>query len=175
MRSSRIMVIAALILVITIAMAAQQSGTLSNGDASAIQVSSQAMAGFWNAISNATGAILKLQQQSAQLQQQVTQLQNGFFVGPLQLTFPTTTVGTSAASQNIALVNLSAGNQSASSPRSITGPFSVTAGGCSVVTMGSTCTLSVTFTPTASGPSTGTLTLTYPIGTFVVSLSGNGQ
>lgn len=56
---------------------------------------------------------------------------------------------------------------------SVSGDFSQT-NNCGVVSAGGTCTLQVTFTPTAPGARSGTLTATTTAGVGTVSLSGNG-
>lgn len=53
-------------------------------------------------------------------------------------------------------------------------PFSV-GSGCNTITPGSSCELTLTFTPSAAGSFTGSLELSSPVGSFAVPLSGQGN
>ncbi len=90
------------------------------------------------------------------------------------LTFAAQTVGTAATSQTITVSNTGNGALSFSSIQA-TGDFAQT-NNCSSVAASSSCTIHVTFTPTASGNRTGTLTLTDSAAGSpqLVSLSGSG-
>jgi len=93
---------------------------------------------------------------------------------PASLSFPGTIVGDAAATQTVTISN--SGTASASvSGVSVSGPFSET-NNCSSVAVGSSCTATVGFTPTASGTNTGTLTVTSNAtdSPTTIGLSGNG-
>ena len=77
---------------------------------------------------------------------------------PASLTFPRTVVGSSATAQAVTITNTGTTTASVSGV-SVTGDFSQT-GTCSSIPVNGSCTLTVTFTPTASGTHTGTLTVT---------------
>lgn len=90
------------------------------------------------------------------------------------LTFPTTTVGSSAPQQTLTVQNV--GGQTLNiSGISITGEFSQT-NNCTSLTASATCTVSIVFTPTAAGTRNGTLTVSTNglAGVQGVSLSGIG-
>jgi len=93
---------------------------------------------------------------------------------PASLSFPATIVGDAAATQTVTISN--SGTTTASvSGVSVSGPFSET-NNCSSVAVGSSCTATVGFTPTASGTNTGTLTVTSNAtdSPTTIGLSGNG-
>lgn len=95
---------------------------------------------------------------------------------PASLSFGTLTVGTTSAAQTVTLTNNLASILSLT--RSTSGDFSIVGGTCGA-TLGAhaSCTLLVTFTPTATGAISGVGTVTYG-GTFSpeeVTLSGTGQ
>ena len=96
-------------------------------------------------------------------------------LSPTSLTFPAQAVGTSSSAQSVTLSNT--GN-AALSITSITasGDFSQTHTCGSSVAAGASCTLSVTFKPTATGSRSGTLTITDNASpaTQTVSLTGTG-
>ena len=94
--------------------------------------------------------------------------------GPSSLTFSSTAVGSTAAAQIVTL------NNSGSAALAITSAttsaqFAISANTCGAsLPANSTCTYSVTFTPTAAGTQTGSLTIVDAVGTQTVSLSGTG-
>jgi hypothetical protein len=93
---------------------------------------------------------------------------------PASLSFAGTDVGSSSAAQAVTVTN--SGTSAASvSGVSVTGDFSQT-NNCSSVATGSSCTVNVTFKPTASGTRTGTLTVTSNANNSpaTVSLTGSG-
>src|ERR1700733_13671030 len=93
---------------------------------------------------------------------------------PASLSFAGTDVGSSSAAQAVTVTN--SGTSAASvSGVSVTGDFSQT-NNCSSVATGSSCTVNVTFKPTASGTRTGTLTVTSNANNrpATVSLTGSG-
>ena len=93
---------------------------------------------------------------------------------PASLSFAGTDVGSSSAAKTVTVTN--AGTSAASvSGVAVTGDFSQT-NNCSSVATGSSCTVNVTFKPTASGTRTGTLTVTSNANNSpaTVSLTGSG-
>ncbi len=93
---------------------------------------------------------------------------------PLTLTFPATTINATTAAQNITISNTSATPIALKTP-TITGDFAIAANTCASTLAPSTgCTVSITFTPTASGTRTGIFTITDDAGTQTASLSGTG-
>jgi hypothetical protein len=93
---------------------------------------------------------------------------------PVALSFPATAIGAASAVQNITVSN-TGGITAALQTPSITGDFSISANSCgSTLAASSGCTVSIVFTPTASGTRSGVFTLTDAIGTQTASLTGNG-
>jgi hypothetical protein len=96
-------------------------------------------------------------------------------LSPTSLTFPGQQVGTSSSAQSVTLKNTGSATLSITSI-TVSGDFSQTnTCGASLATSAS-CTLSVTFTPTASGSRSGSLTITDNASpaTQSVSLTGTG-
>jgi hypothetical protein len=94
---------------------------------------------------------------------------------PLTLNFPATLVSQTAASQIITVANTGANAVTLGTP-TISGDFSIAASTCSATLAAQTaCSLSINFTPTASGPRTGVLTVTDSAGTQTAQLSGTGN
>lgn len=77
---------------------------------------------------------------------------------PLALQFGSQAVGTSSQPQNVSLSNTGTGALSISAI-TITGDFSQTNNCGNSIAAGGSCTVTVTFTPTASGTRTGSLTI----------------
>ncbi len=94
-------------------------------------------------------------------------------INPTSLTFASQVVGTSSTSQPVTLTN---SGTSALTGISIaaSGDFSQTDNCGTSLSANSSCTINVTFTPTAVGTRTGTLTVTDSAGTQTTSLSGTG-
>jgi hypothetical protein len=94
---------------------------------------------------------------------------------PSSLSFASTTVGSSAATQAVTVSNTGAAAASVSSV-SVSGDFAQTNTCGSSLAAGGSCTVSVTFHPTASGTRTGTLTVTSNAtnSPTTVALSGTG-
>ncbi|MGZ8259156.1 MAG: choice-of-anchor D domain-containing protein [Caldimonas sp.] len=97
---------------------------------------------------------------------------------PASVSFASTAVGATSAAQTVTLAN---GGTAALGPISFaaSGPFVVSAGTCSAggtVAAGSSCTLAVSFRPAATGPASGTLTISHNAtpATTSVSLAGSG-
>jgi hypothetical protein len=95
---------------------------------------------------------------------------------PTGLTFGSTTVGATSSGQSVTVHNAGTAAASVSSVTA-TGDFLQTNGCGSSIAAGASCTVSVTFRPTASGGRTGTLTVvsTATNSPTTVSLSGTGQ
>ena len=93
---------------------------------------------------------------------------------PASLSFAGTDVGSSSAAKAVTVTN-SGTSSAAVSGVAVTGDFSQT-NNCSSVATGSSCTVNVTFKPTASGNRTGTLTVTSNANNSpaTVSLTGSG-
>jgi hypothetical protein len=80
-------------------------------------------------------------------------------LSPTSLTFASQTVGTTSAAQTITLTNTGAGALSISGIAA-SGNFAETTACPSSLPAGASCTISVTFTPTAAGSPTGTISFT---------------
>ena len=93
-------------------------------------------------------------------------------VSPSSLRFGSQMLGTSSAAQTVVLSDSGTGPLNVTNI-SITGPFGQT-NNCTTVAAGSSCSISVTFSPAALGSASGTLSITDPVGTQTVALSGNG-
>ena len=85
-------------------------------------------------------------------------------VAPTSLTFPSTLQNATSAPMPVTVTNTSNNGAVISfSQISASGPFAVASGSCidtNGVTVGNSCTINVTFTPTGTDPSSGTLTIT---------------
>ena len=93
---------------------------------------------------------------------------------PASLSFARTVIGSTAAPRTVTVTN--SGTTSATiSGVAVTGDFSQT-NNCGTVAAGGSCTVTVTFRPTAGGSRTGTLTVTSNAGNSpaTVGLSGTG-
>jgi hypothetical protein len=94
-------------------------------------------------------------------------------ISPSSLTFSSQSVGTTSSPQAVTLTN----NQTSaltSISVSATGDFAQTNTCGTSLAANSSCTINVTFTPTAAGTRTGTLTVTDSAGTQTSSLTGTG-
>ena len=96
---------------------------------------------------------------------------------PGGLTFPSQTVGTAAATQAVSLQNTSAATLPYLGPPHLTlsgaNPSDFSVSGCATSTApGSSCQLTVGFTPTAAGARSATLTIADNAGTQTVTLQG---
>ena len=94
---------------------------------------------------------------------------------PTSLTFASTTVGSTSAAANVTISNTGAAAATISSV-AVTGDFAQTNTCGTSIAAGGSCTVSVTFKPTASGARTGTVTVTSSAtnSPTSVSLSGTG-
>jgi parallel beta-helix repeat protein len=93
---------------------------------------------------------------------------------PASLSFPSTLVGSTSATQTVTITN--SGTTAATvSGVSASGPFTET-NNCSSIAVNGSCTATVSFTPTTGGTNTGTLTVTSNANNspLSVSLSGSG-
>jgi len=91
------------------------------------------------------------------------------------LTFASQSLGTTSAAQTVTLTNQSSASVNVS-PVTISGDFAIHSNTCTSVAAGHMCTVGVTFTPTATGTRTGTLTIndTGAGSPELVSLTGTG-
>jgi hypothetical protein len=95
-------------------------------------------------------------------------------VSPAVATFPTEGVGNATSPTSVTVANLSTGSISISSAVA-SGDFAVSNNSCgSELSAGTHCSIAVSFTPTASGNRSGTLTITDAAGVQTVRLSGVG-
>ena len=98
----------------------------------------------------------------------------------LTLKFPRQMINTTSASQNVMLVNAGGKRLTGISVASNSGEFVITSNSCgSTLDPGASCMLAVTFTPSAIGSRTGTLTFTYAnnsgAATQTVTMTGSGS
>jgi beta-propeller repeat-containing protein/centrosomal CEP192-like protein len=96
-------------------------------------------------------------------------------LNPASLTFQGVALGSSSTAQTVTLTNQGNENLSVTSIQ-VTGDYSQTNNCAATLTATSSCTINVTFTPTASGTRTGTLNITDSAtgSPQTVALSGNG-
>jgi len=94
---------------------------------------------------------------------------------PASVSFGQVEVGTTSAPLQVEAGN-SSGAAIAVTALTITAPFSISSNSCGTTSLAANtdCQLMVQFSPTATGPATGTLTLTDGVGTQTVALSGTG-
>jgi hypothetical protein len=94
---------------------------------------------------------------------------------PTSLSFAATIVNQTSAAQNITVAN-TGGNPATLQTPVISGDFAISANTCgSTLAASTSCTLSVTFTPTVAGARSGTLSITDNVGTQTAQLSGVGN
>ena len=100
---------------------------------------------------------------------------SGVSVTPTALVFGNQTVGAASAAQTVAITN-SKNNSLSISSIALSGDYTQTNTCRSSLPSGATCTIAITFAPTAAGARTGTLTITDngPKSPQGVSLSGTG-
>lgn len=93
---------------------------------------------------------------------------------PASLSFLSTTIGAASPPQDITIANTGGTLANLQIP-AISGDFKLSANTCAATLVPQvSCTVSIVFTPTASGSRTGTLTLVDDAGTQVASLNGIG-
>ena len=96
-----------------------------------------------------------------------------FFSTPASLTF-TAATGTTSAAQNVTVRNDAGGTLTVMSVTA-TGPYAATANNCAALSINQSCTIAVTFTPTALGAANGTMTINHNAGAAgTVALNGTG-
>ena len=95
------------------------------------------------------------------------------YVVPGNLLFPANVVNTASPAQSVVLLNIGNGPMQVSNV-SAAAPFSQTNNCSAAIAPGGACTILVSFTPTATGPAGGTLTITNTAGTKNVNLAGSG-
>src|SRR6185312_12537459 len=94
-------------------------------------------------------------------------------VAPSTVNFGSQPTGTTSAAQTVAVTN-PLGTAAAVSGISVSGPFAETNNCGSSIAASGSCSINVTFSPTATGSATGTLTVTAGGVTDTVALSGTG-
>ncbi|GAA3764636.1 choice-of-anchor D domain-containing protein [Terriglobus aquaticus] len=94
-------------------------------------------------------------------------------IAPASADFGNQAVGFASAAKTFSITNNSVFNSSLTTA-STTGDFSVAGNTCNSVPAGSTCTLSVVFTPTALGARTGALSATFAGTSLAATLTGTG-
>ncbi|HEY5398306.1 MAG TPA: choice-of-anchor D domain-containing protein [Trebonia sp.] len=97
----------------------------------------------------------------------------GVNASPTALTFSPQVTGTTSAAQTVTVANPTSAAAPVSSIAA-SGPFAETNNCGSSIAANSSCTVNVTFSPTASGASTGSVTINAGGVTSTVSLSGTG-
>jgi parallel beta-helix repeat protein len=97
----------------------------------------------------------------------------GVTVAPTALNFGSVTTGSTSTTQSVTVSNPT-GSAASVSSIAASGDFAETNTCGSSIAANGSCTVSVTFTPTATGARTGTLTVTAGGTTNTVSLSGSG-
>ncbi|MGP8165926.1 MAG: choice-of-anchor D domain-containing protein [Steroidobacteraceae bacterium] len=97
-------------------------------------------------------------------------------------TFSSEPVGTTSPAQTVTVTNTGSANLTFTAPVAVSGPFAIATSGttCSTsrpVAVSGSCMVAVTFTPTAGGPATGTLSFTDNAGGSpqTLALSATGQ
>lgn len=94
---------------------------------------------------------------------------------PTALSFGDQVINTTSAAQQLTISNTGSAPLSLTS-ETVTGNFAIQTNTCgSSLAVQTGCTLAITFTPTQSGPSNGTLTVVSAQGTQTVALSGTGE
>ena len=101
----------------------------------------------------------------------VISLAADFTVTPTKLTFGNQVVGTTSASQNLTVTNTASG---AISVALNSVPNFTTSSNCNSVAHGGTCTIYVSFSPTATGNLSSTLVISDSVTSVSVPLSGTG-
>lgn len=96
-------------------------------------------------------------------------------LNPISLVFGPTSINATSAAQNITISNNGGTVTTLQTPTVSGVGFRISADTCaSTLNAGTGCTVSITFTATASGVSSGTFTMTDGAGTQVASLTGTG-
>ncbi len=95
-------------------------------------------------------------------------------VTPASLSFSSQVIGTSSKASNVTVQNSGTGPLQVSNV-AVTGPFTQTNTCGASNAPGTSCSIAVVFSPTASGTASGVLTITDNAGTQTVTLTGNGS
>lgn len=101
-------------------------------------------------------------------------LNAGITVTPTKLVFPTEPIGTTSPAKTVKLTNPSVNSNLAVTSIVPSGDFAQTNNCPHSLLPRKSCTIMVTFTPTASGLRTGTITINLSTGPLLVALSGAG-
>ena len=104
------------------------------------------------------------------------QISSGLAGTPAQMSFPATGVGQASSTRTVTISNGSSYEVS-SLALSVSAPFALSQNNCAAMMLpGASCTVAVTFQPTASGTATGSLSISSPDLTapVLVALSGTG-
>jgi hypothetical protein len=100
-------------------------------------------------------------------------LRSAVFLSPQSLTFAAQTINTTSAGQSVTLTNTGSATLTILSVKA-SGKFAQTNTCGSSVSVGASCTIVVTFSPTRQGTQTGTITITDSAGTHTISVTGAG-
>ena len=95
-------------------------------------------------------------------------------VTPASLSFQSQVIGSTSNARTITLTSTGTGPLTVTTVIA-TAPFNQTGTCIGTIAPGSTCTISVTFSPTAIGAASGSVTITDNAGTQTVALTGNGS
>ncbi len=98
-------------------------------------------------------------------------------VSPGSLAFGTVPIGTISSPQSVTVTNSGTSDLTVAGT-SVSGPFTVSADGCTggtAISPGGSCQIGVQFAPTSTGPAGGTLTIKSDGGIATVALSGSGS
>ena len=95
-------------------------------------------------------------------------------VAPTSLSFGGVRVGVTSAAQSVIVTNTGGGTLTVTSASASPAAFAVGAGCSTGLSAGQSCALGVTFTPSATGPASGTLAIETSAGPASVSLQGTG-
>ena len=94
-------------------------------------------------------------------------------ISPSSLSFGTVAVGSTSAAKTVTVTNNSASTVQVNGI-TVTGDYSESNSCSTTIAAGTHCSISVKFSPTATGSRSGTLNVILPTGTLTVSLSGIG-
>lgn len=160
---------------------------VNNGCTSAVAVNSYCLISVQFAPTGSTGArniTLQLSDDAPTSPQSIAISANATGAGPITslstnaLNFSAQAIATTSSAQTVTVTNTGNSNLTVSTP-TITGPFAISANTCiptAPVAPLASCSISVTFTPTAAGLTSGTLSIpdTAPGSPHIVGLSGTG-
>jgi len=100
-------------------------------------------------------------------------LRTAAYLSTTSLTFAAQTINTTSAGQSVTLTNTGSTTLTIMGMKA-SGKFAQTNTCGSSVSVGASCTIVVTFTPTKQGTQTGTITITDSAGTQTIGLTGSG-